>query len=156
MVKDIGLRSSSIRTWQGQDVVIPNRLLMEQKYTHFTINKERRIDLDVGISYGDDLEKVEKVTLDAINKITFINKQKPVDLYFKEFGDSAIIFSVRYWVNYVSDDFLVYLRALSQGIKNIKKAYDENNITITFPIRTIDFGIKGGKSLAEMLNERKK
>ncbi len=156
IVKDIGLRSSSIRTWQGQDVVIPNRLLMEQKYTHFSINQERRIDLDVGISYGDDLEKVEQVTLQAINKISYINKEKPVDLYFKEFGDSAIFFSVRYWVQYISDDYLIYLRALSQGIKNIKKAYDQNDITITFPIRTIDFGIKGGKSLADMLNSVEK
>jgi len=156
IVKDIGLRSSSIRTWQGQDVVIPNRLLMEQKYTHFSINQERRIDLDVGISYGDDLDKVEKVTLQAINEIGFIDKQKPVDLYFKEFGDSAIIFSVRYWVRYILNDYLIYLRALSQGIKNIKKAYDENDITITFPIRTIDFGIKGGKSLSDMLNSVEK
>lgn len=156
IVKEIGLRSSSIRTWQGQDVVIPNRLLMEQKYTHFSINKQRRIDLDVGISYGDDLEKVEQVTLQAINNIDFIDKQKPADLYFKEFGDSAIIFTVRYWVKYISNDYLIYLRALSQGIKNIKKAYDKNDITITFPIRTIDFGIKGGKSLAEMLGENQK
>jgi small-conductance mechanosensitive channel len=156
IVKDIGLRASNIKTFQGQDVIMPNRLIMEDKYTHFTINKERRIDLDVGISYGDDLDKVELVTLKAINNISYINKQKPVDLYFKEFGDSAIIFTVRYWVKYLPNDYLIYLRALSQGIKNIKKAYDDNNITITFPIRTIDFGIKGGKSLGDMLNESKK
>lgn len=67
----------------------------------------------MGISYGDDLDKVEKVALEAINKIPYLKKEKPVDLYFKEFSDS----------------------------------------TITFPIRTIDFGIKGGKSLSEMLKE---
>jgi small conductance mechanosensitive channel len=129
---------------------------MEDKYTHYTINKERRIDLDVGISYGDDLDKVEQVTLKAINSISFIDKQKPVDLYFKEFGESAIIFSVRYWVRYVTGDYLIYQRALSQGIKNIKKAYNENDITITFPMRTIDFGIKGGKSLSYMLDNVEK
>ena len=153
IVKDIGLRASSIGTFQGQNVIIPNRLIMEDKYTHYTINGERRIDLDVGISYGDDLEKVEQVTLAAINKIPFIDKTKTPDLYFKEFGDSAIIFTLRYWVKFISGDYLVYLRALSQGIKNIKKAYDQNDITITFPIRTIDFGIKGGKSLSDMLHE---
>lgn len=153
-VKEIGLRSSTIKTFQGQDVIIPNRLIMQEKYTHFSINGERRIDLDVGISYGDDLEKVEKVALEAIKKIAYVHKEKPVDLYFKEFGDSAIIFSVRYWVEYKLNDYLLYLRAQSQGIKNIKKAFDENDITITFPIRTIDFGIKGGKSLADMLNQR--
>jgi small conductance mechanosensitive channel len=153
IVKEIGLRSSTINTFQGQDVIIPNRLIMQEKYTHYSINGERRIDLDVGISYGDDLDKVEKVAVEAINGISYLKKAKPVDLYFKEFGDSAIIFTIRYWVEYQNDDYLRYLRAQSQGIKNIKKAFDQNDITITFPIRTIDFGIKGGKTLADMISE---
>jgi len=44
-----------------------------------------------------------------------------------------------------------YLQALSDGVKNIKSAYDANDITIPFPIRTLDFGIKGGKTLTEVL-----
>ncbi|HYQ59053.1 MAG TPA: mechanosensitive ion channel family protein [Draconibacterium sp.] len=152
-VKEIGLRSSTILTFQGQDVIIPNRLIMQEKYTHFSINSERRIDLDVGISYGDDLDKVEEVTLKAISDIPYLKGGKPIDLYFKEFGDSAIVFTVRYWIEYKVEDYLRYLRAQSQGIKNIKKAFDQNDITITFPIRTIDFGIKGGKSLADMMTE---
>jgi len=66
------------------------------------------------------------------------------------------MFSVRYWVQYIPGNPLVYLQVISDGIKNIKKAYDENDITITFPIRTIDFGIKGGESLADMLKQAKK
>jgi small conductance mechanosensitive channel len=154
-VKQIGLRAITIVSFQGQNIIIPNRLIMEEKYKHYTINKERRIDLDVGISYGDDLDKVEKVTIDAIKKIDYLLQGKPVDLYFNEFADSAITFTVRYWVKYTPQDPIVYLKAISDGIKNIKKAYEENDITITFPIRTIDFGIKGGKSLADMLNEAK-
>jgi small conductance mechanosensitive channel len=153
IVKHIGLRSSTLKSFQGQDVIIPNRMIMQEKYTHYSINRERRIDLDVGVSYGDDLEKVEKVTLQAVKQISFLMEDKPVDFYFKEFGDSAIIFTVRYWVEYDPSDYLRYLRALSQGIKNIKKAFDANDITITFPIRTIDFGIKGGKSLSDMISE---
>lgn len=156
VVKDIGLRASSIRTFQGQDVVIPNRLIIEDKYTHYTVNKMRRIDLEVGISYGDDLDKVEKVTLEAINKLDFIKKEPQPDLYFLKFGDSAIIFTVRYWIDYVPGIGVFYYKALSEGIKNIKKAYDKNDITITFPIRTLDFGIKGGKTLADMMNVPKK
>ncbi|SMO45550.1 Conserved TM helix [Saccharicrinis carchari] len=150
-VKKIGLRATTVKTFQGQDVIIPNRLIVQEKYTHYSINGERRVDLDVGVSYGDDLEKVEEVALTAIKKLSNLKKVKPVDLYFKEFGDSAIVFTVRYWVIYSPHNFLEYLAALSQGIKNIKKAFDENDITITFPIRTIDFGIKGGKSLADIM-----
>lgn len=148
-VKPIGLRALKLDTFQGQEVVIPNRLIFEDIYTHYTVNKVRRIDLNVGISYGDDLEKVEEITLEAINRINYLDKSKAVDLYFLEFGNSSINFVVRYWVNYNKQTD--YLKALSDGIKNIKKSYDNNNITIPFPIRTLDFGIKGGEKLSEMM-----
>ena len=148
-VKEIGMRATTITTLQGQDVVIPNRLIIENEYTHFTINGHRRIDLDVGISYGDDLEKAEKVTLDAIKQMEYLKKDNTVDLFYNEFGSSSINFTIRYWVEFRKESD--YLRALSQGIKNIKRAYEENGITITFPIRTLDFGMKGGKGLDEIL-----
>lgn len=147
-VKSIGLRAVKIHTFQGQEVVIPNRLIFEDIYTHYTVNNERRIDLNVGISYGEDLQHVEDITLSAIKSIDYLQKNKPVDLYYLEFGDSSINFVIRYWV--VFQKQTDYLRALSDGIKRIKKAYDENNITIPFPIRTLDFGIKGGKTLDQV------
>ena len=152
-ISQIGLRATVLTTLQGQDVVIPNRYLMENPYIHYTINKMRRIDLNVGISYGDNLDKVEEVTLEAINGIDFLKKDKPVDFYYQEFGSSSINFVIRYWVDFKKETD--YLSALSEGIKRIKKAYDQNDITITFPIRTLDFGIKGGKTLSEMLKEVK-
>ena len=151
-VKKIGLRATTILSFQGQDVVVPNRKIFEDSYTHFTINGEQRIDLGVGVSYGDDLEKVEKITLEAINGLDFIKKEKPVDLYYSEFGDSSINFTVRYWVK--MGKRTDYLKGLSEGVKAIKKAYDENDITIPFPIRTLDFGIKGGEKLNEMWPEK--
>jgi len=150
-VKKIGLRAITLETLQGQDIVIPNRYIIENIYKHFTINSYRRVDLEVGISYGDDLENAEKVTLDAIKKIDYLLHNKPIDLFYTEFGESSINFIIRYWVRFGKEKD--YLRALSDGIKNIKRAYDANGITITFPIRTLDFGIKGGKTLSEMLNE---
>ena len=150
-VKKIGLRATTILSYQGQDIVVPNRLIFEDSYTHYTINGEQRIDLEVGISYGDDLQKVEDVTLAAINSLDFIKKDKPVDLYYSEFGKSSINFTVRYWVD--MGHRRDYLKGLSEGVKAIKKAYNENDITIPFPIRTLDFGIKGGKQLREMWPE---
>ena len=147
-VKSIGLRAVKMTTLQGQEVVVPNRLIFEDVYTHYTINQERRIDLNVGVSYGEDLSSVENLTLEAIQKIDYLKKGKPVDLYYLEFGNSSINFVVRYWVDFYKQTD--YLKALSDGIKNIKSIYDENDITIPFPIRTLDFGIKGGKTLEEM------
>jgi len=148
-VNSIGLRAVKMFTFQGQEVVIPNRLIFEDIYVHYTINRERRIDLNVGISYGEDLQRVEDITLEAIKSIDYLKKGKPIDFYYQEFGNSSINFVVRYWVDFYRQTD--YLRALSDGIKRIKAAYDKNDITIPFPIRTLDFGIKGGKTLGEVL-----
>ena len=69
-------------------------------------------------------------------------------MFYQEFGDSSINFVIRLWVN--SPEQPTYLKVGNDAVMRIKKAYDENNITIPFPIRTLDFGIKGGATLSEM------
>jgi len=147
-VESIGLRAIKMRTFQGQEVVIPNRLIFEDVYVHYTIYGERRIDLAVGVSYGENLQFVEDVTINAIKSIDYLQKDKSVDFYYQEFGDSSINFVIMYWIDFKKQTN--YLKAVHDGIKKIKSAYDENGITIPFPIRTLDFGIKGGKTLSEM------
>jgi small conductance mechanosensitive channel len=106
----------------------------------------------VGISYGEDLEEVKRVTIDAVKDITNQDKSKDVEVMFKEFGDSSINFSLRFWITTTVEKS--YKTAISEAVMKIKKAYDANNITIPFPIRTIDFGIKGGVTLAEALPDK--
>lgn len=152
-VKHIGLRATRMLDPQGQDIVIPNRLIFQNPYKHYTINGERRIDLSVGISYGDDLPKVQEISTKAIEKIDYLKPGKKVEFFYTEFGDSSINFVVRYWVNFRRQPD--YLIAVSDGIKNLKQAYNENDITIPFPIRTLDFGIKGGQKLDAMLRDKR-
>jgi small-conductance mechanosensitive channel len=70
------------------------------------------------------------------------------NLVYEGFGESSINFMIRIWLS--STEQSSYLEARSEAIMMIKKAYDHNNITIPFPIRTLDFGIKGGQTLSEM------
>jgi small conductance mechanosensitive channel len=150
-VASMNLRTTNIRTMQGQIVLIPNSEVFQNPIINYSSTGERRIDLGVGVSYGDDLEKVKSVTLAAVNRINNINKDKGVTLYFDEFGDSSINFNVRFWVDFHQEN-KPYLEAKSDAIMKIKKAFDENDITIPFPIRTLDFGIKGGEKLNEVLD----
>jgi small conductance mechanosensitive channel len=71
-----------------------------------------------------------------------------VTFFYKEFGDSSINFVIRLWTN--STEQPAYLQVGSDAIMRIKAAFDKNNIMIPFPIRTLDFGIKGGIPLNEM------
>ncbi|GLR17055.1 mechanosensitive ion channel family protein [Portibacter lacus] len=152
-IKDIDLRATKIRTPDGHDVVIPNKDVIQNPLENYTSSGERRIDLDCGVSYGDDLDKVEELTLKAISSLDNLMEHKPVEVMFTEFGDSSINFTVRYWIEATTQK--EYTLAKSNGIKAIKKIFDANDIMIPFPIRTLDFGIKGGVPMSKMLSMKK-
>lgn len=149
VVHEMNLRATIIRSFEGQYQIIPNKEVFQNTITNFSRLGKRRIDLDVGVSYGDDLEKVRKLTLDAVKSLDFVLQEDDLSLYYKEFGDSSINFVIRFWINFKKQPN--YLLAKSEAIMAIKKTYDENDIMIPFPIRTLDFGIKGGEKLNEVL-----
>lgn len=148
-VKRIDLRFTEISTPQGQAVIIPNKTILESPLVNYTISGERRIDLTCGISYGEDLKRVKEIATQAIEDQVEYNKDKPVEFMFTGFGDSSINFILRYWTKTPSQT--AYLLSQSEAIMSLKRAFDKNSIVIPFPIRTLDFGIKGGAKLNEML-----
>lgn len=150
-VTSINLRTTTLTSLQGLDIIIPNKYLFTEPFINYTRTHKRRIDLSVGVSYGDDLDLVEKVTKEALEKNSYKLEHEDVFVYFEEFGDSSINLKACFWIEYPGD--LNYFKAKSEAISSIKKAYDENDIVIPFPIRTLDFGIKGGKDLSESLKK---
>ncbi|MCB2208616.1 MAG: mechanosensitive ion channel [Bacteroidetes bacterium] len=142
------LRVTVIKTFQGQEVYIPNKDVLQSPIYNFTTLGKRRIDLTVGVSYGDDLEKVESLVKEAIKKLDGIIDPENTIFDYEEFGSSSINFNIRFWIEYPDQPGFLQLR--NQAIKAIKQAFDENDITIPFPIRTLDFGIKGGQKLSDM------
>ncbi|PKL84824.1 MAG: mechanosensitive ion channel protein MscS [Ignavibacteriae bacterium HGW-Ignavibacteriae-1] len=148
-VKGIKLRSIAINNLDGQEVLIPSRLILQHPLTNYSTTGTRRVVVKVGISYGEDLEKVQKVVLEAVSSVEDRLKDKPIEFFFTEFGESSINLMCRYWIKY--DREPDYKHSLSEAIMKIKAAFNENDITIPFPIRTLDFGIKGGKQLSETI-----
>lgn len=149
-VIEVNLRDTVIRTFGGQTVIIPNKDVFQNPIENYSHLGKRRFDLSVGVSYGDDLDKVKEITLAAVQDIQELSK-KPGDettMFFEEFGDSSINFTIRMWIS--NPEQLTYKKVGSEAIMKIKKAYDDNDIMIPFPIRTLDFGIKGGEKLSEM------
>ena len=151
-VRAINLRSTVIETVHGLEVIIPNKEVYQNAITNFTSTKRRRVDISVGVSYADDLDLAEKLAIEAVKDIKNIDQDRdnPISFIYNEFGDSSINFSIRIWL--VESAQSTYLAARSEAIKNIKKSFDENGISIPFPIRTLDFGIQGGEKLNEVLN----
>ncbi len=147
-VEEVNLRDTVIRTFQGQMVIIPNKDVFQNPIENFSLLGKRRMDLTIGVSYGDDLEKVKEVTLQAVAGMKGLTSDQDTSMYYQEFADSSINFVLRLWVK--GPEQPDYLQVRSEAIIRIKKAYDENGIMIPFPIRTLDFGIKGGVPLNEM------
>jgi small conductance mechanosensitive channel len=137
IVNRVHLRWTEIHIPQGQVVMVPNKQVFENPITNFTAPGERRVDLKAGVSYGDDLDKVRRVAVEAIGAVSTRKQDKEVELFFQDFGDSSINFVVRFWIDFASKQS-DYLRAQSEAIERLKKAFDENGITMPFPTRTLD------------------
>ena len=153
-IQKISLRSTIILSPQGQEVIIPNKEVLQTPLINYSHNGRRRIDVTCGVSYGDDLEQVKKIAIDAVENCGInIRETKPIDFFYTGFGDSSINFKIHFWKNVTAQKD--YLEAQSQAIIAIKKAFDKNNITIPFPITTLDFGIVGGKGIDEIYPPKK-
>ncbi len=148
-IERISLRTIDIRQTTGELVKLPNKMVFENPLTNFSVYGTRRIDLEVGISYAEDLERVQQVVTEALEDVKNRVKTRGIEVMYDSFGDSSINFKARFWVSYSRQ--VDYVGAKSDAIIRIKKAFDANDILIPFPIRTLDFGIKGGENLTEQL-----
>lgn len=135
-VKSINLRSVILDNFGGQEIEIPSKEIFQKPIKNFSKSGERRMQIDCGISYNDDLDLAQGLAVKAIQSLDFVRNDKPVELHFTEFGDSSINFLLWFWLDAeVAGPPL----AKSESIKAIKKAFDANDISIPFPIRTLEF-----------------
>ncbi len=148
-VTEINLRDTELRTFDGQAVFIPNSAIFKAQVKNYSLLGSRRVVLKLGVSYGDDLDEIERVLLEVVNGLPDLHPETKPDVAFVDFGDSAIDAQVRFWVKYPGVDVVVAKHRL---IKGIKAAMDAHGLVIPFPIRTMDFDIRGGKTLASMLS----
>ena len=146
-VREISLRSTILETFEGQRVILPNAKVFGDAIVNYSSMRERRVDVTVGVGYGDDLAEAERVATAAVEALPVRAEGHPVQLYYTGFGESSIDFTVRFWVAF--DKQTDYLGAQSEAIKAIQKAFGQAGITIPFPIRTLDFGPNGGIPLGE-------
>lgn len=146
-VKEIRLRDTTILTFNGQYVTIPNKDVFQNPIENYTKYGKRRLDIKGGVSQGDDLNKAKMVALETLAQIEGIIREDTTFLY-DGLGESTIDFTVRIWVNTAGNGS--YLQVLNDAIIRIKEIFEQNDISMPFPIRTLDFGMKGGKTLADM------
>ena len=152
-VREISLRSTIVETFDGQRVILPNAKVFGDPIINYSTLRRRRVDVSCGVGYGDDLEAAKAAAIEAVDGLEARQQSAPVQLYYTEFGESSVNFTVRFWVDFSKQTD--YLQAQSDAIQAIKTAFDRAGVTIPFPIRTLDFGPNGGVELREMLPPRR-
>lgn len=137
-VHDINLRSTVIRTTQGQLIHVPNKEILNSPLTNYSWNHKRRIDIELGIACDADHEKAQRLAVEAVRSLEACDQERPVDVYYTEIGAYSFNCTLRFWVDFrLHADFL---SPRSQAIIAVAKIFAENDITIPYPIRTLEWG----------------
>ncbi len=128
-VKQIGLRSSHVMTFEGAEVVVPNGNLISNQLINWTLSdNRRRIEVKVGAAYGSDPNIILKILEEVANENPAILTDPAPMALFDGFGDSSLNFRLLYWV-----PFEMGIQTKSDVSIAIYNKFKANNIEIPFP-----------------------
>ena len=133
-VTRIGVRSSTIQTFQGAEVIIPNANLISSKVINWTLSEsQRRRELPVGVAYGSNPKTVLKILRDAATKHELILTKPEPMVYFKGFGESSLDFELHFWVMQENNG----LQITSEVALAAMQLLDDAGVEIPFPQRDL-------------------
>ena len=136
-IEDIQARATVMRTYDNRQVVIPNAQLFTEAFSVNTAYDKRRMQYDVGIGYGDDIDNAKQVILKVLHDLPAAINDPPPEVLAYEIGESSVTLRVRWWIQppRMHDVFA----ARDQVITAVKKALSDNGIDMPFPTRQILF-----------------
>ncbi|AFZ30663.1 MscS Mechanosensitive ion channel [Gloeocapsa sp. PCC 7428] len=136
-VENIETRATTIRTYDGRRIVIPNSELFTNSVTVNTAYDARRIEYDVGIGYGDDVDEAKRLMLEAIHSVDDVLRDPAADVLVLELAESSVNIRARWWIKPPRriDD----LNSRDKVISAIKQKLVENGIDLPYPTRQILF-----------------
>jgi small conductance mechanosensitive channel len=133
-VKSIELFSTRLVTPDNKIVILPNSTVYASEIINYSMQPTRRIDIVIGISYESDMRTAKSVILDVVKENDLVLKDPEPMVAVSELADSSVNLVVRPWVN--TADYWVARFALIEGVK---RALDDNNISIPFPQMDVHF-----------------
>lgn len=151
-VEAINLRNTLVTTFYGQREIIPNKLLFRNILTNYSAIGKRRLEIPVGISYADSPEAARDAIVNALNDKQYVINKDETNVYAASFGDSSVNLLVWFWIAYPGE--FNFMEVRHDAIVTIQNALNDADILIPFPIRTLDFGAKGGEKLSTMLSNQ--
>ncbi len=137
-VEDVNFRVVRIRTFDGEEVYVPNSMVLQNPITNWTRTPTRRTSLVIGVAYDTDLALAQRRMVEALSGVDeIITDEHEVEALAFEFAESSINFEVRFWHGAT---IIEMWQARDAAAQALKRALDEAGITIPFPQRTLWFG----------------
>jgi small-conductance mechanosensitive channel len=129
-VREIGMRATTLSTFEGADVVVPNGMLLSEKLINWTLSDmDRRIDVNVGVAYGTDPRKVLELLMEVTKATPGIATQPEPTVLFVGFGANSLDFAIRSWTNNFGD----WVKIRSDLTVRVYDALMHAGIEIPFP-----------------------
>jgi len=139
-VLEIGPRSTQIRTGDNREVIVPNSSIGESQVINYTYPDSRfRAQTDIGVAYGTDPEQMRRVIEQTVRGVEGVLPDKPVEIFFLKFGDSARLVRVRWWIGTYRDEKPMLDRVNTA----LELALDKAGIEL--PFNTYDLNLKMDK-----------
>ena len=135
-VEDIQIRATTIRTYDGRKVVIPNSQLYTSTMTVNTAYSQRRLEFDVGIGYENNIIDAQQVILSVLKAAPTVSKLAEPSVIATALADSSVVLRVRWFIDDGTQTNRV--ASINEVIILVKEALEEANISIPFPITTLD------------------
>ncbi len=145
-VVDIGLRSTRIRTRDNRMVIVPNSVIGKSLViNHSYPDTQYRIQIEIGVAYGTDLEEARKIIVEAVRQVDGVLQSRPIEALFLEFGPSALNFRVRWWI----ESYIDTRRMFDKVNTAIYRELDKAGIEIPFPQQVITYKMEHPIDAAE-------
>jgi len=136
-VEEIQTRATFIRTYDGRRVVIPNSTLFTNAVTVNTAYEQRRLEIDVGIGYGDDIARAKAIMLGTLEDIDSVLPEPAAEVLVVGLDESSVTLRLRWWVRPPRQHDVFYSR---DGVyEQVKSALQSEGIDLPFPTRQILF-----------------
>ena len=134
-VKEIQIFHTVILTVDNKQIHVPNGALSSGSVTNYSTQPERRVDLTIGMEYGEDIEKVREIILSVVNKDEHVLKDEGHAPFVRvcELADSSVNFTVRLWCKGAD-----YWSVFFDNQENIYKEFGRQGISFPYPHLTID------------------
>lgn len=133
-VREIGMRATTLSTFEGADVVVPNGMLLSEKLINWTLSDmDRRIDVNVGVAYGNDPRQVLELLMEVTRATDGITTAPEPTVLFAGFGANSLDFSIRAWTNNFGD----WVKIRSDLTVRVHDALRAARIEIPFPQQSL-------------------